>query len=363
MVGHKKNNTQSNLGHNPDSKKPLNRTQSSPKKREEIGGEIFRPRRRIKYVRTASQAILLVLLNFTVIGSLVVSPVLPILRFPKLWDMPWLGEGVPLCTAGTIERTLTQFWPFILTFAILAILFLVCVLIGRALCAWACPIGFIQDLINRFLKRLKISTYEPPRKVHKKMNAIKFAILFLVLALSISIGIAYVINQPMAELYQDLYDPMAGCSPACLGCPAPVLRYVYVDVGSFNPNFDNPSNIFQFSVFLIFIIGAFVTTRFWCRYLCPMGALAAMFNKVSFLHLYKDLDKCTYCNYCVDVCPTRVDTFMTETEQERIDDTGCTYCGDCIEACPEKALAIKFGNVELYSGGREWWEKKKEKNN
>jgi polyferredoxin len=277
--------------------------------------------------------------------------------------MPWLGEGVPLCTAGSLERTLTLFWPFMITIAILAALFLICILIGRALCAWACPIGLIQDMISRLLKRLKINMYEPPMKIHRKMSVLKFAILFIVIAISISIGLAVLTNQSMGLLYQELYDPMAQCSPACLGCPAPILRYVYVEVGSFEPKFGNPSNIFQFSIFLIFIVGAFAVPRFWCRYLCPMGALAALFNKVSFLHLHKEQDKCTFCNYCVDVCPTRVESLMTDTEDTRIGETSCTLCGDCVEACPEKALSINFGKKELYKGGREWWDKKGKMNN
>jgi polyferredoxin len=317
--------------------------------------------RKIKYLRVPIQFILLLALNFTVIGSLWVSPVMPILRFPKLFNLPWLGEGVPLCTAGTIERTLTLFWPFMITIAILAILFLVCLIVGRALCSWACPIGLGQDLILRFLKRIKVNMYEPPMKIHKKMSVIKFAILFIVIAISISIGFALLVNQPMGELYRDIYDPMAQCSPACLGCPAPVTRYIYVDVGTLNPHFENPSNVFQFSVFLIFITGIFIIPRFWCRYLCPMGALASLFNKVSFLHLHKDQDKCTYCNYCVDVCPTRVDGFMTEAEQTRIADTGCTFCGDCIEACPEKALTFNLGKKVIFRGGGEWWERQKKK--
>ena len=323
---------------------------------------LLRPRKRIRYIRFTSQVLLLLILNFTVIGSLWVSPVLPILRFPKFWDMPWLGTGVPLCSAGSVERSMTFFWEFSIIIVILAMLFLICILIGRALCGWACPVGWIQDMVTRGERRLKFNGYEPPIKTHNKMKVIKYAILFIVMALSVSIGLAFVIDEPMGEEYRNSFDPMCQASPTCLGCPTPVLRYIFVDVGyNFDPNLDNPSNIFQLSVFIIFIIGIIAIPRFWCRYLCPVGALASLFNKVSFLHLAKDQSKCTRCNYCVDVCHTRVESIMTESEQARIGDTSCTFCGECIEACPEKALTINFGDKVLYRGGGEWWEKKKGK--
>ena len=327
--------------------------------------QLSKPRKRIKYVRLFSQIALILLLNFTVIGSLWISPVLPILRFPKFWELPWLGEGgegVPLCTAGTLQRSLTLYWPFLIIFLIICIMLIVCILIGRALCGWACPIGWAQDMVIRIKGRLKINAYEPPRRIHNKMKDVKYSILFIIIAVSASIGIAVVFNMPMGEEYRGLYDPMAQASPLCLGCPTPILRYVFIDVGyNFDPNLQNPSNVLQLSIFLIFVIGMIAIPRFWCRYLCPVGALSSLFNKVSFLHLYKDQSKCTKCNYCLDVCPTRVESIVTESEQVRIGDTSCTFCGECIEACPEKALSVKFGNITLYSGGREWWEREKKK--
>ena len=333
-------------------------------KTDRSGGQeqLLKPKRRIRYVRFGTQVILLILLNFTVVGSLWISPVLPILRFPKILELPGLGEGVPLCTGGTISRTLSDAWSFSILILIIGILLLVCILIGRALCGWACPIGWIQDSTSRLLRRLRISPYEPPRKIHNKAKYIRFALLFVILAMAASIGLSLFINEPMGEEYRSMLDPMCQTSPVCLGCPTPILRYVVIDVGyNLNPNLENPSNIFQLSVFFLFLIGMLAIPRFWCRYICPIGALSSMFNKVSFLHLRKDQDKCTRCNYCVDVCPTRVESIMTESENVRIGDVSCTFCGECVEACPEKALTINFGEYVLYRGGSSWWEQEKGK--
>jgi polyferredoxin len=246
---------------------------------------------------------------------------------------------------------------------IIAVLLLVCILIGRALCGWACPIGFIQDLTSRGLRRLKISPYEPPKKIHNKFKTVKYALLFIILAVAASIGLSLLIHEPMGEEYREMFDPMCQTSPICLGCPTPILRYVAIDVGyNLNPNFDNPSNIFQMAVFLVFFIGMIAIPRFWCRYVCPIGALSSIFNKFSILHIRKDQEKCTKCNYCVDVCHTRVESIMTESELERIGDMSCTFCGECVDACPEKALTINFGNKVLYRGGKLWYERKKNNN-
>jgi ferredoxin len=196
------------------------------------------------------------------------------------------------------------------------------------------------------------------------MSMVRFAILFVIIALAASIGATLAINQPVGEMYRDSCDPMAQSSPVCLGCPTPILRYVVIDVGyNLNPNLDNPSNVFQVSIFLVFIAGIIAVPRFWCRYVCPVGATTSFFNKISLLHLHKDQAKCTRCNYCVDVCPTRVENIKEESESTRIGDMGCTMCLECVEVCPEKALDVKFGTKSIYQGGQYWWKKNEKRNN
>jgi ferredoxin-type protein NapH len=69
--------------------------------------------------------------------------------------------------------------------------------------------------------------------------------------------------------------------------------------------------------------------------LCPMGAIAGVFNKVSILNIRLDEEKCIECSACIHACPMG----LTETEDIG-NSTDCILCGRCVEACPERALSF-----------------------
>gem|GEM_PF-5804153 len=75
--------------------------------------------------------------------------------------------------------------------------------------------------------------------------------------------------------------------------------------------------------------------RFWCRYLCPLGAIFGVFNKVSILKIRLDKSRCTGCKQCLSNCPANL------KEPESIGTSSdCLLCGECINSCPTNALAI-----------------------
>jgi len=81
------------------------------------------------------------------------------------------------------------------------------------------------------------------------------------------------------------------------------------------------------------IVLALLISRFWCRYLCPLGAIAGVFNKVSIVNISVDEKRCKKCLSCLEVCVMKI------TKLEDIgNSTDCILCGRCVEACPERAL-------------------------
>ena len=87
----------------------------------------------------------------------------------------------------------------------------------------------------------------------------------------------------------------------------------------------------------VFFVLIFIVERGWCRYFCPVGALLAPFNKVSFLHVSVDKKECTHCNICSEVCPMGIDVPSMNRDPE------CILCGKCVNACPKNL--IKFRRI------------------
>lgn len=314
-----------------------------------------------RYGRSASQFSLLFLINATAFGSLVIGPLLPLLRFRH---MAGGYVGVPLCSIGSISRSLSGNWADLLLAPIflIAVLMLVGILVGRALCGWACPIGFLQDLGARTKAALGLGDLEPSRKGHERLKLVKYAILLFVMILAVDIGVSTYLSP---DAHSDFISGMTGFplfqsgATPCEACPAPITGYFLPDdilrngmKGTFVMTPEAGLRIF---VLVGFIIGAFAMPRFFCRYFCPAGAMASLFNRASALSIEKDQEKCTECNYCVTACPMRIQKLKDEHVDSRVHDMECTFCLECIDSCPERALSLGFQGKTVYKGGKEWW--------
>jgi polyferredoxin len=315
-----------------------------------------------KHFRTGAQFASLFAVNATVVGSLMVAPLLPILRFRHMAGGRY---GVPLCSVGSLARCLSgNWWGLFIPIAIIGTLMLVGIFVGRAMCGWICPIGFLQDILTKARTRLHLNPKEISQKSHERLTLAKYAILFLLMLVALSIGISALSHSEAGASYQSQYSELplieSGATP-CEACPAPVIGYFMPDdfiIHSLDGSFVMTSEAaLRLFVFVSFFAGAAVMGRFYCRYFCPSGALISFFNKGSMLSLYKDQSKCTKCNYCVTACPMRIQRLKDEDVDYEIRDRECIFCLDCIDACPEKALELQMQNKKFYKGGKEWWEK------
>ncbi len=77
--------------------------------------------------------------------------------------------------------------------------------------------------------------------------------------------------------------------------------------------------------------------RPFCRFVCPLGAIYALFNKISVFGIRLEPHKCTHCGVCALACKADIDPSATPNDAE------CVRCGDCVKACP--AGALKFGSM------------------
>jgi len=176
--------------------------------------------------------------------------------------------------------------------------------LGRVFCGWMCPFGILQDAVDKIFNRKKTMVH--------KFEFTKFIVLILTLIAAWRVS-----------------DTLF-----CKICPAGFIEAAVPYRIEHGMIFD--TLFIGRIIFFIFLIGIiFLISRFWCRYLCPLGAWAGIFNKVSFLRLHVK-DNCTKCGICTKACPMGLEPYKSERS------TDCILCGECVEACPSNAIEITF---------------------
>ena len=202
-------------------------------------------------------------------------------------------------------------------------------LFGRFVCGFLCPFGLVQDLLYK-IRSKKIGGF----RLDRPLRYLKFVVLaVLVVLLPALVKNAAGVGAPWFCKWV--------CPSGTLFAGIPLLLA--------NPNMRAVAG-FLFSwkmAILILILGLSVFLyRPFCKYLCPLGATYALFNKASFYRLKLDEAACTQCGECARVCNMRVDPVKAP------DDMECIRCGDCVKACPTKALSAGFYVGKRKIGGK-----------
>jgi NAD-dependent dihydropyrimidine dehydrogenase PreA subunit len=91
-------------------------------------------------------------------------------------------------------------------------------------------------------------------------------------------------------------------------------------------------------VFVFLIVMALFHFRFWCRYLCPLGALLGTFSKIGRIELALDTEKCTECRLCVPYCPGACDPHLPGRWKKE----ECYLCFTCRDRCPEQGISFNW---------------------
>ena len=90
-----------------------------------------------------------------------------------------------------------------------------------------------------------------------------------------------------------------------------------------------------FNILIVLLVSMLFIKRPFCRTLCPLGALYGLFNKISFIRMEVDQEKCIQCKTCQDICPVSYDIFA-----DRVGSGNCIRCFKCRKECPVDAIKI-----------------------
>ena len=93
---------------------------------------------------------------------------------------------------------------------------------------------------------------------------------------------------------------------------------------------------FKFCILIAVIVLSIMFYRPFCKWICPLGAIYSLFNRVSLLNIKIEDSKCVGCNQCTRACKMDIDVCRTPNHPE------CIRCGACIRACPKDAIHYRF---------------------
>ena len=269
--------------------------------------------------------------------------------FPVLWT--WGLKTNTVGDAFTAIQLMLSGWNLayvVFPWIGLASFLIVGVLVGKALCGWVCPFGFVQDLLG-YVRRQQtdLSARSHETAVYGK---------YIVLALTLFISVTYSasILAGVGTSYHTALGILATAPFTSFSPSETLFATIPRLISGFQFSGDIGSNILtglsglsalfwvQFAIMVMVLAFVVYVPRSFCRYLCPHGAIMAVMNQFSFIGLRREPFKCEKggCRNCVLVCPTRVP--ILDLPWEKFSHAECIYCMKCVDACQHGAIKLTY---------------------
>jgi polyferredoxin len=187
-------------------------------------------------------------------------------------------------------------------------------LFRKAFCSWLCPVGTLSEALWKLGRRIFGRTFALPRWADWPLRSLKYVLLAFFL---------WAVAGMSVEAIGAFLD-----SPYGLAADVKMLDFFrYMGTTA--------------AVILSVLVAASVLVQnFWCRYLCPYGALHGLVSWLSPVRIRRDADACIDCAKCAKACPSRLPVDVKAS----IASPECTGCLECVAVCPVKdTLALSAG--------------------
>ena len=221
------------------------------------------------------------------------------------------------CPIGALQSALTarrRRFPFY----VLGWLAAIGLLVGRFVCGWLCLFGLLQELLYKIpTPKLRI-----PDKIDRPLRYLKYGVLaLLVVGLPLLWRSEYGAGIPFFCEYLCPVGTLEGGVPLVLlnDVLRPALGWLFR---------------WKLLILIVCILSSIFIYRPFCKYLCPLGAFYALFQRASLIRMRVDASACVNCGKCAGVCPMQVDPSKSPNSTE------CIRCGECVRACPADALSF-----------------------
>ncbi|KLU65301.1 putative electron transport protein YccM [Desulfosporosinus acididurans] len=220
------------------------------------------------------------------------------------------------CPIGSLQAVASDL-SYRFSFYLAGFLTLMGITMGRFICGWLCPFGYIQELLHKIPS--------PKFKVGKRFQNLKYLKYIILLVFVILLPMFWVNALGMGSPTFCKYICPAGTLEG--GIPLTLLDTTLRSAAGF---------LFAWKVCLLIvtIFASIIIFRPFCRFVCPLGAIYSLFNPISVYRFKIDKNKCTSCGICIEKCKMGVEVYKKPNSPE------CIRCGECKSSCPQGAIKV-----------------------
>ena len=231
------------------------------------------------------------------------------------WPVDLFFHLDPLLAVGTMlsSRSLHG-WLALSLVVVLATL-----LMGRVFCGWFCPLGCLNDAVGPLRHRRRGD------RRHINLPRPLFRAKYYLLA-------GFLVASVFGTLLVGLFDPLSLLARGLQSLVGPLLAGAGIPLFSHDPRF--PGGILPAMLLAAVLLANLAIPRFWCRALCPLGAMLGLLSRWAPFGIRRDTETCTRCGICELSCNGAA------TPSADVAHSECVACLNCRTVCPEGAIAF-----------------------
>jgi polyferredoxin/NAD-dependent dihydropyrimidine dehydrogenase PreA subunit len=246
-------------------------------------------------------------------------------RFWQLrgWPVNWLLELDPLAGIATLLATRTLYAGLLWGLATVALT----LVLGRVFCGWICPFGAMHQFLGYLGRRRKKLSTQLEANRFRPAQAIKYYVLVFFLSAAILLpggglssgSLLTGLLDPLPLIHRSVNLILLPLADRAGMGPSPLPRW-YEEAGLIG------------AVFLAALFLNLWVPRFYCRFVCPLGALLGILSRFAIWRIGRKEEGCTGCGLCERACEGACEP----TQRIRISE--CVMCLNCLDECRHDAI-------------------------
>jgi len=225
--------------------------------------------------------------------------------------------------------------------------------LGRFFCGWICPMGTLQHFVGSMPSESKRGKQRIESNRYKRWQTIKYAVLIAGLVSAACGSMAIGLIDPFSLLVRSLgmaflpafnyvvrvvLAPLEQSHVAAIKSTSEIIHAILAALVLDTREAHFAQGLALGVLFIVILFASLRVTRFWCRSICPLGALLGAVSRWSIFGLQKDPATCDNCNRCLLHCQGGDDPIGSARWRK----SECLMCMNCVGTCPHDSLRFRF---------------------